>query len=77
MTATVAASDTGVAIKPKLSSDDYVMRGFIVLVGIWMIIAVLLPLYFMMSKSVKDKDGNFVGLANFAEYFSTPALSQK
>lgn len=75
MTTTVAASDTAVAIKPKLSSDDYVMRGFIVLVGIWMIIAVLLPLYFMMSKSVKDKDGNFVGLANFADYFSTPALS--
>ncbi len=75
MTTAAVAPDKTVAIKPKLSSDDYVMRAFILLVGVWMIVAVLLPLYFMMSKSVEDKDGNFIGLANFIEYFSTPALS--
>ncbi len=63
------------AIKPKLSSDDYIMRGFILLIGVWLIIAVLLPLYFMMSKSFEDKDGKLVGFGNFVEYFSTPALS--
>ncbi|MBC8267285.1 MAG: putative 2-aminoethylphosphonate ABC transporter permease subunit [Rhodospirillaceae bacterium] len=61
-------------IKPKLSRDDRIMRGFIVMVGVWMVIAVLLPLYFMLSKSAEDHDGNFIGLANFQEYFSTPAL---
>ena len=61
-------------VKPRLSADDWVMRGFIVLVGIWMIVAVLLPLYFMLSKSMQDHDGNFIGLENFATYFSTPAL---
>ena len=75
MTSTAVAPETTLAIKPRLSSDDYVMRAFILLVGVWMIIAVLLPLYFMMSKSVEDKDGNFIGMANFVEYFSTPALS--
>lgn len=75
MTSTAVAPEKTLAIKPKLSSDDYVMRGFIVLVGVWMVVAVLLPLYFMMSKSVEDKDGKFVGMANYIEYFSTPALS--
>ena len=62
------------AINPKLSRDDKIMRGFIVMVGLWMVVAVLLPLYFMLSKSAEDHDGNFIGLANFQEYFSTPAL---
>ena len=75
MTTTAVAPEKALTIKPKLSSDDYVMRAFILLVGVWMIVTVLLPLYFMMSKSVEDKDGNFIGLVNFVEYFSTPALS--
>ncbi|MBT7137266.1 MAG: putative 2-aminoethylphosphonate ABC transporter permease subunit, partial [Rhodospirillaceae bacterium] len=61
------------AIKPKLSRDDRIMRGFIVMVGVWMVVAVLLPLYFMLSKSTENHDGDFIGLANFQEYFSTPA----
>ncbi|MGI9524858.1 MAG: putative 2-aminoethylphosphonate ABC transporter permease subunit [Hyphomicrobiaceae bacterium] len=75
MTTTAVAPENALTIKPKLSSDDYVMRAFIMLVGVWMIVTVLLPLYFMMSKSVENKDGEFIGLANFVEYFSTPALS--
>ena len=75
MTTTAVAPEEALPIKPKLSSDDYVMRAFILLVGVWMVVTVLLPLYFMMSKSVEDKDGNFIGFANFIEYFSTPALS--
>jgi len=68
------ALNAPLAINPKLSRDDKIMRGFIVMVGLWMVVAVLLPLYFMLSKSAEDHDGNFVGLANFQEYFSTPAL---
>ena len=34
-----------------------------------------MPLWTMLSKSVEDHDGNFIGLANFAEYFTTPALA--
>ncbi len=63
------------AVTQRLSRDDWIMRAFVVLVGVWMFVVVLLPLYFMMSKSVQDPDGNFVGLANFREYFATPALS--
>ena len=72
---TVGAPAPAQAIRPILSRDDYVMRGFIILVGVWMVVAVLLPLYFMLSKSVEDHDGNFIGIANYIAYFSTPALS--
>lgn len=70
-TATLAAVPQ---IRAKLSRDDRIMRGFILLVGAWMVLTVLMPLYFMLSKSVENQEGAFVGLANYIEYFSTPAL---
>jgi len=70
-TATLAAAPQ---VHAKLSRDDRIMRGFVLLVGAWMVLTVLLPLYFMLSKSTENQDGAFVGLANYVEYFSTPAL---
>ncbi len=61
-------------VRPKISRDDWIMRSIMVVIGVFLLVAVLLPLYTMMSKSVEDKDGGFIGLANFSEYFSTPAL---
>lgn len=34
-----------------------------------------MPLWALLSKSVQARDGTFVGLANFARYFATPALA--
>jgi len=62
------------AIKPKLSRDDWVMRAFILGIGLWLVVTLVLPLYSMLSKSAQDKDGAFIGLTNYIEYFSTPAL---
>jgi len=64
----------GAVVRPKMSRDDLQMRVVMTGIGVFLLIGVLLPLYAMMSKSVEDKDGGFVGLANFTEYFSTPAL---
>ncbi|MCZ6606535.1 MAG: putative 2-aminoethylphosphonate ABC transporter permease subunit [Alphaproteobacteria bacterium] len=64
----------GSVVKPKISRDDWIMRACMILIGLFLLVFVLLPLYTMMSKSVEDKDGVFVGIANYAEYFSTPAL---
>jgi iron(III) transport system permease protein len=66
--------DKSAIVRPKMSRDDLQMRLVMTVIGVFLLIAVLLPLYVMMSKSWEDKDGNFVGMANFAEYFSTPAL---
>jgi len=40
-----------------------------------MVVIVLLPLFQLLSKSMTDRDGYFVGIANFIYYFNTPALS--
>ena len=61
-------------VKPKLSRDDWIMRTCMVLIGLFLVVAVVLPLYSMMSKSLEDSDGNFIGLANYVEFFSTPVL---
>ncbi|MBL4739972.1 MAG: putative 2-aminoethylphosphonate ABC transporter permease subunit [Sneathiella sp.] len=61
-------------IKPKLSRDDWVMRIFVLGIGLWLVVTILMPLYAMLSKAVQNKDGVFIGLQNFTEYFSTPAL---
>ncbi|MFO0998624.1 MAG: putative 2-aminoethylphosphonate ABC transporter permease subunit [Alphaproteobacteria bacterium] len=52
------------------------MRGAVALVGGGLLVGVGLPLYTMLSKSFEDKAGAFVGFANYAKYFATPALSQ-
>ncbi len=71
---TTPARVHGPAIKPKLGRDDLVMRTCMIVLGVFLVCAVLLPLYTMMSKSFENKEGTFIGLANYSEYFATPAL---
>ena len=59
-----------------LDLDRWLTRGLILLVCLWMLVLVVLPLFQLLSKSLLDRSGNFVGLDNFIEYFRTPALSQ-
>ena len=54
--------------------DEWLMRGLLVLLGLWLIATVALPLWTLLSKSFQDFNGNFVGLANYARYVSTPSL---
>ena len=57
-----------------MSRDDLVMRLGVVLVAVVLLLIVALPLWSLLAKGFEDRDGKFVGLANFASYFSTPAL---
>ncbi len=63
-------------IKPKVGRDEWVMRGSMVAIGAFLMVSVLFPLYAMLSKSLQDKNGSFIGFTNYADYFSTPALFQ-
>lgn len=72
--AVVASPVAAPRVRASLSMDDWIMRGALVVLSVWLSVAVILPLYSLLSKSFEDKDGNFLGLANFTEYFSTPAL---
>ncbi len=62
------------AVRPKVSREDWLMRGGLAVIGVYLLGAVVLPLYAILSKSFQDRQGGFVGLANYAEYFATPAL---
>jgi len=61
-------------ILERLDTDRWLMRGLVLLAALWMFIVVVLPLYALLSKSVLDQSGGFVGLENFLRYFRTPAL---
>ena len=65
---------TASAIVTKYSRDDKFQGGILVLIALVVAIAVLLPLLTIFLKSVENRDGNFVGILNYVEYFQTPAL---
>ena len=61
-------------LKVKLSRDDLMMRSGLVLLAGLLLVIVGLPLWALLAKGFEDRDGNYVGLANYLSYFSTPAL---
>jgi len=71
---TIDRVPTGPIVKPKIGRDDWMMRTCMVAIGGLLAVFILLPLYTMLSKSMENKADEFIGLANFFEYFSTPAL---
>lgn len=61
-------------VRPRLSGEDYVMRLGLALAAVFFLIAVILPLYALLKKSVENADGAFIGMANFAAYFRDAGL---
>jgi iron(III) transport system permease protein len=58
----------------RISRDEWLMRlGVALLVG-WLILIIALPLWALLQKSFQNPDGQFIGLANYVRYFSTPTL---
>ncbi len=62
------------ALRMELSRDDLMMRGGLLLLAAVLLLILGLPLWALLSKGFQDRDGHFVGLANYVAYFSTPAL---
>jgi iron(III) transport system permease protein len=52
------------------------MRLFTGVIGLYLVAALALPLGLMLAKSLQGSKDEFIGLANYALYFSTPALFQ-
>ena len=50
------------------------MRLFIAVIGLYLIVALAVPLGLMLAKSLQGSREEFVGVANYVRYFSTPAL---
>jgi len=72
--ATTADTLPPLSIWSSLDRELWIKRLLILLLCIWIAVVVLLPLFQLLSKSFNDADGQFVGLANYITYFSTPAL---
>ena len=72
--ASIPAPADGAPTRRRLDRDDILMRAGIVLLIIWMLVTLVLPLWWLLSKSFQNQNGEFVGLANYIQYFSTPAL---
>ena len=70
--ASISASASPVRI--RLSRDDIVLRTALVVIIALLAVAVVFPLYSLLSMSLQDMDGEYVGLENFRIYFDTPAL---
>ena len=74
-------AQTGAKIKPKLGRDDWTQRGFMLVIGLYLVITLALPLYAMLSKAfstyyfdlgqyevqVSDEAGNFGPVMNVAD----------
>ncbi len=46
-----AAEMTGPLVKPKLGRDDWTQRGFMLVIALYLVVALALPLYAMLSKA--------------------------
>jgi iron(III) transport system permease protein len=60
----------------KVHWSDRVGNAFLLLAGVALAVFLLAPMATILVKSLEDKAGAFVGLANFQSYFRTPALAQ-
>ncbi len=63
-----------ITLRAKLSRDDLIQAGGLAVMAAFLVVVMLLPLYAMLSRSFQDAERNFIGFANYVEYFSTPAL---
>lgn len=55
----------------RISRDNLVLFTLLATLSVMMALFILMPLWAMLKTSVQNSDGAFVGLANFATYFSS------
>ena len=60
--------------KPVFDTDDRIGLGMVIAYAALFLFFLVAPLSMMMSKSMQDHDGIFVGIENYQRYFSTPEL---
>jgi iron(III) transport system permease protein len=57
------------------TTEDWIMRVLLGLGTLWLLIGIVFPLYPMLTRSFQNTDGNWVGLANYFKYLTTPTLA--
>jgi iron(III) transport system permease protein len=67
-------TDAPVKISPVRLSERHVAGALILALCLVLVLIIALPLWALLSKSLENTDGKFVGLANFVSYATTPSL---
>jgi iron(III) transport system permease protein len=78
-TAEISATASAPVIRPKTSRDDRTMIGFMLVIGLYLIVALAFPLYAMLSKSFTTFTfdlGNFEFQVDSGEGWSEPVTAQ-
>lgn len=76
MSVTASTATVPAAERPAITAETIVRWASLAALAAFLGLAVVLPLYAMLSKSFQSADGTFVGLANYGAYFSNPTLFQ-
>ena len=63
-------------LRLKVHWSDRVAHAILIAAGIALAVFLLAPMAMILAKSVQDKAGDYIGVANFVEYFKTPALAK-
>ncbi|MGO4284736.1 putative 2-aminoethylphosphonate ABC transporter permease subunit [Bosea sp. TAB14] len=67
-------TDSPVKVAPLRISERHVAGALILALCAVLVLIIALPLWALLSKSLEDTQGKFVGLANFVSYATTPSL---
>ncbi|MDW2140697.1 putative 2-aminoethylphosphonate ABC transporter permease subunit [Vibrio alginolyticus] len=70
----LTTQDKAKSLLGRVSRDNPVLFGLLAGLSTMMVLFILMPLWAMLTKSVQNANGEFVGLANFATYFSSSSL---
>ncbi|ARV75093.1 putative 2-aminoethylphosphonate ABC transporter permease subunit [Vibrio campbellii] len=70
----LTTQDKAKSLLGRVSRDTLVLFGLLAGLSTMMVLFILMPLWAMLTKSVQNANGEFVGLANFATYFSSSSL---
>ncbi|MDW1550803.1 putative 2-aminoethylphosphonate ABC transporter permease subunit [Vibrio sp. YT-18] len=70
----LTTQDKAKSLRGRVSRDNLVLFGLLAGLSTMMVLFILMPLWAMLTKSVQNANGEFVGLANFATYFSSSSL---
>jgi iron(III) transport system permease protein len=74
--AATLALPTGAALRQRAHWSDRVAHAALLVLVVLLVAFLALPLATILAKALQDKNGAFVGLANFGSYLATPALLQ-
>ncbi|EKU96488.1 putative 2-aminoethylphosphonate ABC transporter, permease protein [Leptolyngbya sp. PCC 7375] len=61
-------------LRQRITQEDWIMRVALGLAVVWLTIGIILPLFPMVLRSLQNTDGEWVGVANYLRYLTTPSL---